>query len=197
MIHWPANIPQNPRLPFSLSPAETRTTFAPQAGEPVSRPLTTGVPMLTRAEFVLQGAEIEAFDSFHAAARGGRFAWREPRSGTLRLWRILKPYSRRFETSGLAIVNVEMMMLPVSPWFGPYAREGYSILPAFVADYANDIYGIGEQLRTAADMPSVAGTYLVRRATTTAITLAQETLAAGDIPESQPAGTLSIIGYPL
>lgn len=198
--YWPETLPVGPATGLDFSPVDVRATFEADIGEPISRPRSTGAPFMANMTFTLQGAQIATFEAFYATTLGQgaqRFAMREVISGDLRMWRFMGGYSRRFPIKTVAIVQAQLMMLPGVPWFAPYARAGLSTVPYFVADYANGVYGIDGLRVTAADMPTVGGTYLVRRTTTATITEGQEVLNPGDITEAQPAGTTSIVGYSL
>lgn len=198
--YWPETLPQSPQTGLDLSPQDVRATFTPAIGEPVSRPRTTGAPFIADAEWVFSGDQIGTFEAFYANDLGQgsqRFAMRDPISDELRMWRFIDTYRRQFPVKWVARVQAKIMRLPGAPWFAPYGRAGLSTVPAFVADYGSGFYGIDGAKATAADMPGISGTYLVRRTTTTTISEGQETLVAGDITAAQPAGTVKIVGYPL
>lgn len=198
--YWPTSLPQSPATGLEYSPADVRATFEADVGEPISRPRTTGAPFILEPQWTLTDGQIATFEAFYATDLGQgsqRFAMRDVVTGDLRMWRFLETYRRQFLVKRVARVQAKLMLLPGVPWFAPYAPTGFATVPAFVADYDNDIYGIDGLRKTAADLPDIEGTYLVKRITTTAITEAQETLTAGDITEAQPAGTLSIVGYPV
>ncbi|MDT8329099.1 MAG: hypothetical protein RQ750_17310 [Roseovarius sp.] len=198
MHHWPETLPQGPLIGLNLSPVDVRATFEPEVGEPISRPRTTGAPFMADAEWVMVGAQISAFEAFYASSLGqgaARFAMREVTTNQLRLWRFMGTYQRQFRKKDVATISAKLMMLPNVPWFAPYGREGLSTIPAWVADYENGVFGIDAVKATAAELPSISGTFLVRRVTTSQVTEGQEVIAAGDITEAQPVGTNLIIGY--
>lgn len=196
---WPETLP-GPSTGLDLSPQDVRAMFETEVGEPIGRPRTTGAPFIAEMQWKLIGNQIATFEAFYASNLGQgsqRFAMREVISGALRMWRFMTPYKRQFPVKHVARVQATLMLLPGIPWFAPYVRAGLATVPDFVADYAGEVYGIDGLRKTAADLPDIAGTFLVRRVTTTKTTLGQEVLTAGDITEAQPSGTLSIVGYPL
>lgn len=201
IAYWPETLPQAPANGFTFAPLDVQATFQPAVGPPISRPRTTGAPMEGQAGFTLINDQIQTFETFYGdtLAQGTvRFVLRDSVGDTgLRYWRFIGVYTRRFSLKNIATVQAKILMLPGVPWFAPYGREGLSVVPSFVADYDEGVYGIDGVKGPASDLPSIAGTFLVRRITTASVTTGQETLTAGDITEAQPSGTLSIVGWPL
>lgn len=181
---------------------------------------------MLEAEWFMTNGQISTFEDFFAKTLGQgsqRFAYRDVISGTVRMWRFTSPYKRQFLLKSIARVKATIMMLPGVPWFAPYAKSGLSTVPAFVADYENNVFGVDGKRTPASAVTNVSGTYLVQRTTRTVvlldaggnvlttdgevieasvfpggpISLAEETLVAGDITASPPPETLRIIGWPI
>lgn len=196
--YWPVSLPQGPAPGFDFSPQDVLTTFDPVVGTPLSRPRTTASPFMTEMEWLLQDDQIATFHTFFhtTLAQGSQtFVMRDVTNCDVRWWRFLGPYSRSILTRAQARVRARVMMLPGTPWFADYVPAGVSRVPYFVADYANAVYGIDGETVAAADLLTIAGTYLVERTTTTAVTTATETLVATDIPATAPGTTTKIIGF--
>lgn len=200
VLYWPDALPNRMLTGLEYAPQDVGATFDPSVGEPISRPRTTSAAFRVEVEWVFDGDQIAAFEDFYAVTLGQgseRFALRDPITSKLKLWRFDGAYQRQFPLKTRARVQASLLLLPSEPWFAPYGRDCLSTVPAFVADYANSVYGISGRRTVAADLPAIEGTYLVRRTTTSAITMGKEILAAGDITQSRPSGTVSIVGYPL
>lgn len=196
--YWPETLP-GPAPGLDYSPQDVRVSFEPDVGEPISRPKTTGAPYIINPVWTLQGAQIDRFTEFHSKtlARGSlQFCMRDPVNDVPRLCRFVGgAYKRQFITRTLARVSAQVMILPGPPWFAPYVPQGVSRVPDFVADYAGSVFGIEGKTVAASAIAALAGTYLVERTTTSAVTTAQEVLEAGDIPATAPANTTRIIGF--
>lgn len=200
--YWPETLPQVP-VPggWSGSPMLARSTFEPDVGEPIGRPRMTGavwswsgrLPPLTLA----QRATLKSFVETDLAQGTARFVWRCPLDGLAYWWKFppQSGYSVGSITPALVGAGIELLQLPVVPWFAPYVYASSSKPPAFVADYDGGVYGVGADPTAAAALEDVAGTYLVARTTGSGTTEAEETLTAGDITSAQPAGTLKIVGW--
>lgn len=179
-----------------------RHAFEPERGEPIMRPRGTG--SLERFALSLppmSPAQFDVFDAWFQSDLGqgsARFIWRHPITRSVR-WFKMVPGARGYDmvpwASGRVLVGFEVLVLPGTPWFADYVPAGVSRVPYFVADYGEGVYGIDGSPVPASDLPGIAGTYLVERTTTTAVTSAVETLVATDIPATAPAGTTKIIGF--
>lgn len=198
--YWPTTLPQEAMPGFRLAPQDVKATFEAATGEPISRPRTTSAPFMGRAQFTFQDGEIAVFEAFYAdtLAQGSRrFVWRDPVSDVLRFWRFMGAYDRQFVVDRVARVEADLMLLPGVPWFAPYGLDGLSTVPAFVADYENDVYGIDGQRVPASDLPTIEGTFDVARTVSGTTTATEEALVAGDITETAPLNTTLIVGYPV
>lgn len=195
---WPDTLKGGLGYGLPFSPVDVRAQFEPDLGEPISRPRTTGAPFIAQPTFTLQDDEIGVFEDFYAddLKQGSlSFAYRDVITGNVRLWKFMGVYSRQYLTKRVATVSASIMQLPGVPWFAPYVPEGRSTVPYFVADYANSVFGIDGLLVAASALPAIEGSYIVERTTTALITRGVETLTAGDIPATAPAGTTKIVGY--
>ena len=201
-LHWPITLPQTPVAPYSVKSENALQAFQPDIGAAITRPKGSASLLRGNAAFVLKDTEIATFETFFETtlSRGSsRFVWRDPVTGIPYWWK--KPagetYELRYRLQNWADISFPLLRLPNVLWFADYIRPDSSWSPAWVADYENDVYGIGEDKVPASKLPTIAGTYMVERTTTTEITFGQETLVAGDITEAQPTGTLRIVGYDL
>ena len=204
VAYWPTTLPQIPQArTFSGGPQDPRASFQPMHGAPIERPAVTGMTHLITAVFrQLSWVQLSRFETFvetDLAQGTAKFIWRHPVSSEPRWWRIARAGGRLYQVdhmeNGRVNVSLGLYLMPSAPWFADYIPKGVSRVPYFVADYDNAIYGIDGAKVANTDLPTIAGTYLVERTTTTAVTFETETLVATDIPSSAPAGTTKIIGF--
>lgn len=200
--YWPESLPQMPERDMSDGIEDVRQTFQPDIGSGISRPKATAARRFLSLEFILASNQIADFTSFYedTLTQGTkRFIWRDPIDGLPYWWRFPvgqgEAFKRRFMLKTLASISLRLARETASVWFASYIPDNVSRAPYFVADYDNAVYGIDGETVPASDLPSIAGTYWVERYTTTGITQAEETLVAGDIPASAPAGTTKIVGF--
>lgn len=200
---WPTSLPVRPLTNYSGGFVDDRASFSTDQGEPIERPLTTDAPEVYDVTLrVLSKAQYAIFKAwFKDDLRRGpkRFIFRDPVTDNPVWCKMIKgnpPYQIMPASGGQYLgVRFQMMLLPGTPWFADYIPADSCRVPYFVADYGEGVYGIDGQTVAASALPTIAGTYWVQRTTTTAITEAQETLVATDIPASAPAGTTKILGF--
>lgn len=197
--YWPKTLPVSYGVDLERTVVDVRAEFEVDVGEPISRPRTTGAPYMANPKWYMTDVQVQAFEQFYETtlAQGSRkFIMRDILRDTVRWWKFTGPARAPYSSRNFAVVSANVLIFPHVPWFGSYVRNGESVVPSFVADYENDVYGIEGVRKTAADLPTIEGTYYVVRVTTSGTTEGEETLTAGDITEAQPAGTLRIVGYP-
>ena len=199
---WPTSLPQKPLTSYSGGFMDNRASFQSDTGEPMERPLTTGVPEVYNVTFrVLTLDQYAIFKEWYRTDLNfgvKRFIFRDPLVRQPVWFKLLRgdpPY--QVTATGGQYVNLQarLMRLPGTPWFASYIPAKSCRVPYFVADYANGIYGIEGKTVAASALPTIAGTYWVQRTTTTAITEALEELEATDIPASAPGTTTKILGF--
>lgn len=179
---------------------EGRVSFQPSFGPPIERRRTTGV--VETYECLLPMLSLAQFQAFHAwftdTTKHGalRFCFRHPITDAVVVSRLVEPYSVTRSGSRRSI-SLQIMILPGTPWFAPYVRPGAAEVPAFVADYANAVYGIGSSTATAADMPGISGTYDLYTTSDSGVETFEndKVIAAGDIPSTKPAGIAKYVGF--
>lgn len=198
---WPTDLPQSPLIGYEAGPADVRAAFTPDVGEEILRPRTTGAIHEATASFILQGAEIASFETFFATTlkQGSlRFAMREPSTDDVRIWKVAggQTYRKRYLLSDIVSIELQLIRLPAIPWFAPYVPASVSTVPAFVADYANDIYGIDGVKTAASAMPTIEGTFDVTRTVLgVPATVEDDVITAGEIPATAPTNTTLIVGF--
>jgi len=197
---WPEMLPVSYAVDLERTPMDVRARFEPDVGEPLYRPRMTGAIVQMSPSWFLTQAQIATFEAFYETdlAQGTkRFVVRDTLTDTPQYWKFSTPPRTRHRTRNSAILTADILVLPSTLWFSDYVKQGFSTVPAWVADYENDVYGIDGVKVAASELPTIEGTYLVRRVTTTTDSTQQETLTAGDITETAPADTTLIIGYDL
>lgn len=198
--NWPATLPQFPkREAFNGGPMDTRASFVPEYGPPITRARTTAVPRTFDATFRnLKLAQMQAFEAFLATSLGGAvrsFSWRDPIFGDAALWKIMGSGGRIYDVmprgADLHDLTLKLMRLPGTPWWAPYVRPGESIVPEVVADWTAGVYGIGGEKVLASALPAVTGTFNVYSVSSTDVETysAGVVIAPGGIPASAPALT--------
>lgn len=200
VAYWPPSMPFKPLAgTYSEQRQDALARFQPDLGVDITRPRTTAVVALVSYTTlpVTRAVGDEFLAWYDETLRQGsvEFAWREPRSNRLYMWKFTAP-PELVDTGGVKDrFTVSLIRLPSVPWFAPYVPDDSAVVPSFVADYENAVYGIDGEPVAAADLTAIAGTYLVERTTTTEVTTGVETLIAGDIPASAPVGTTMILGF--
>lgn len=197
---WPVALPQFPRREgFNGGPLDTRVSFDPEYGPPITRARTTAIPETFDATFRnLRLTALQALKSFIATDLAGgvkAFSWRDPVYGDPALWRILGNGSRLFDVvargADLHDLTLKLMRLPGTPWWAPYVRPGASVVPQVVADWNAGVYGIGGAKVLASALPAVTGTFNIYSVSSTDVETytAGVVIGAGDIPATAPALT--------
>lgn len=198
--NWPVAMPQFPkREAFNGGPMDTRASFDPEYGPPITRARTTANPETFDATFRnLRLTALQAFKVFLATDLVGgvkSFAWRDPVFGDPALWKILgnggKLYDLVPRGADLHDLTLKLMRLPGTPWWAPYVRPGESVVPQVVADWNAGVYGIGGAKVLASALPAVTGTFNVYSVSTSDVETytAGVVIGAGDIPATAPALT--------
>lgn len=199
--YWPTSISQNILISYSGSVQDSRASFE-TLGAPITRPRTTAVMGVFSVSPIPMGrADFDTFEQWVSDdLRGGAldFCLRDPLKGDPRLWKIVSGetlYQFNMVSIELVQVRLSLVRLPSRPWFASYVQDGNSRVPDFVADYGQDIYGIDGEKRPASALSSIEGAYLTITSDGTSETSTTQTLTAGDIPATAPAGVTSIIGF--
>lgn len=205
--HWPLGIPQKPAAGrVSGSVVDTRAEFGTDAGVPITRPRTSGAPELFQVTLVpmLNQGEFDVFRRWVASDLGqgaSRFVWRDPLTNEVRFFKLAGGERRLYQVERIETrpartrVQMTVMMLPGVPWFADYVPQDSSRVPDFVADYGEGVYGVAGKKVAASALEDIAGEYFTVTTDAAAVTRKVETLTAGDIPETAPAGVSSIIGF--
>lgn len=156
--YWPPAMRQTPqRDSWTGGPQDARAKFEPDYGPPLMRRRTTAETELWQGVFPNLNATMRAaFRSFWADDIAGgalSFAWRDPVTDEVALWRITGSGERAYDMShggaGLSDLSLQMMRLPGVPWWGPAVPEGRSIVPIRALAFQAGLYGrppIREQL---------------------------------------------------
>lgn len=201
VAYWPTDIPQAVVASYSGGSRDLRTSFE-TVGPPITRPRTTGsVDVFSITSVPMKSAEFERFKTWVQSALSGgalRFCRRDPLSGVPRMWKIVSGdnlYQVALAGSQRVQITMTLIRLPGTLWFAPYVPEGSSRVPDFVADYAEGVYGIEGKKVAASALEDIAGDYFTVTTDAAAVTRKTETLTAGDIPATAPAGVTSIIGF--
>ena len=199
--YWPTGIAQGMMINLSGRSRDLRASFETIGGS-IDRPRTTGevsafnanpVPM-SLAEFAMFEAWVQRDLKCGALA----FCMRDPIRKEPRMWKIASGddlYQFGPLSTDLIQVSLSLLRLPPRPWFAPYVPDGVSRIPDFVADYELGVYGIDGLPRPASALPSIEGDYLTVTSNASAVLRVTQTLTAGDITSSAPAGVTSIIGF--
>jgi hypothetical protein len=199
--YWPTSLPQSILMPHSEAVADTRAVFETAAG-PIARRRLTGSPVntafatapMTREQY----ATFEAWVDDDLAGGAKSFCRRDPVTGDPRMWKMLggdNLYQARLTGGRKVQVSFSAVRLPSIPWFADYVPDCVSRVPDFVADYANDVYGVQGEKVAASALPDIEGEYLTVTTNASSVVRTVETLTAGDIPATAPAGVTSIIGF--
>lgn len=195
VAYWPPSMPFKPLAgTYSEQRQDALARFQPDLGVDITRPRTTAVVALVSYTTlpVTRAVGDEFLAWYDETLRQGsvEFAWREPRSNRLYMWKFTAP-PEVADTGGVKDrFTVSLIRLPSVPWFAPYVPEGRAVVPSFVADYENAVYGIDGVLKTAADMPSVSGIAEVHYTIGNTSVSQIEVVSTGDIPSTAPSNTL-------
>ncbi len=198
--YWPAAMRQTPqRGSWTGGPQDNRAKFEPEYGPPILRRRTTAETEIWQGLFPnLNGTMRAAFRGFWADDLAGgslAFAWRDPVTDEVALWRILgsgdRAYDMAHRGAGLSDLTVQLMRLPGTPWWAPYVRAGSSKPPQVVADWNAGIHGIDGRRVPASALPAVAGTFDVWSLSTAGVETfaAAQVITPGGIPATAPALT--------
>lgn len=187
-----------------MSAPDTLARFQPDVGPAITRPRfgarlevwSFGLMMETRPD-------LDAWESwFWAGTAAGAlpFVWRHPTRRNVTIWKFEggeSAYSLSFESTDATRLSFAAMLLPGVPWFGPYVPEGTVRLPAFVADYAGEVFGIGAETVPASALPGIAGTFDLWTTDDQGGTTVEpaQAVTAGDIPATAPTGVHRIVGF--
>lgn len=196
--YWPTTLPQSYATELTKQIVDTKPMFEADNGDVISRPRGTGVLRTASPTWYMDATQEVTFDDFYVTTLGQgskRFAYRDVIRDAVQWWKFTSAPRVLHRTKDFATVTAEVLIYPNVPWFGTYVPDGLSAVPAFVADYDNDIFGIDGVKVSAPDIETVDGEYIVVRTTTTATTEAVETLTAGDITQTAPVGTSLIVGF--
>lgn len=201
--YWPTSLPQRPSIRFTGGPQDNRVSFSPDYGMPIERPKGSDAPEIYDVGYEV--FDLEDYAVFKAwfkddlASGTKRFAWRHPIGDSVALWRIVSqdpPYTVTAASGGQFVsLTMRIMRVPGEPWFVDYVPSDTSRVPDFVADYDNDVYGVQGEKVAASALPDIEGEYLTVTTNATSVVRTVETLTAGDIPATAPAGVTSIIGF--
>lgn len=197
---WPVSLRQLPqRGGWSGGPQDTRVTFEPEYGPPITRRRTTAEPKLYQASFgQMTGAQRATFEAFYQTDLAGgvlSFCWRDPVADDVALWRIIgsgkQSYSFVATGADRHDLSMQMMRLPGAPWYAGYMRAGSSKPPQVVADWFAGIFGINGVKVLASALTAVAGTFDVYSTSSTDVETfaAAQVITAGGIPATAPALT--------
>lgn len=186
---------------WSGGPRDERAVFSPEIGPPISRRRTTGETRAFEATFAnFTGAMRASFEAwFRDHLQGGvkRFSWRDPVSDEIALWQIVSggdlAYSFTAQGADRHQLSLNLLRMPGTPWWAPYALAGDNRAPYAVADYAGSVFGVEGARSTAAEVAAVAGTFDVYTTDGSGTTAElNHVLIAGDIPATAP-GTITLI----
>lgn len=182
-------------------PEDAITTFDPDVGPPIARLRTTGVAERYAVRFTpVTLVQLQAFRAWYAAtARFGAlsFVFRHPLTGDVVSARFADPYTVSRVSADRFELEVELLILPATPWFAPYVRDGVAEIPAFVADYDANVFGIGDAVAAASDMPGISGTYdLYTTSDADEETFQNDHVVnLGDISATKPLGIKRYVGF--
>lgn len=184
----------------SGGPVAVKRTFEPAVGiDSIERPAVTArMERWTNMSFVvLTRFENDLFENwfYDTIGQGAKsFIYRHPRTGEIGEWKITTDPVFSNIAEDRYIITVDMIKLAGTPWFAPYVPSGLIRVPYFVADYANDVYGVDGARGVAADLGDVSGTFDVWTVTTASKHRFGITTYDGDVPQSAPTGVASIVG---
>lgn len=198
--NWPVEMRQFPqRQAFNGGPLDTRVRFETEYGPPITRNRTTANPETYDATFPnLRLTAVAAFKAFYTTTLSGgvrNFAWRDPVTGDVALWKILGNGARAFDITprgaDLHDLSLKLMRLPGTPWWTPYVRPGLSVVPEVVADWNAGVYGVGGAKVAASALPALSGTFDVYSVSSTDVETfaAAQVITVGGIPATAPALT--------
>lgn len=204
---WPHTLRQSPRRHnWTGGPRDERVSFEPDRGAPIDRVGATAQTYDFAAVFPnfsdAQRAEFIRWFREDLALGTRWYAWRDPVSLDVALWKIIadqQAFSFTAKGAGWHDLSLRLLRRPGSPWWGEYCAEGMILRPpAIVADYAGSVFGLDLARAPAADVASASGTYDVlttRPGFGTTVEL-NRTLVPGDVPATAPVGVSRIMAYP-
>jgi hypothetical protein len=148
--YWPPAMRQTPqRGSWTGGPQDARAKFEPEYGPPLMRRRTTAETEIWQGMFPNLTATMRtAFRTFWATDLSGgalAFAWRDPVTDEVAMWRILgsgdRAYDMAHKGAGLSDLTVQLMRLPGTPWWAPYVLAGMSLPPLLVLGFQAQAYG--------------------------------------------------------
>lgn len=120
---WPSDLPHVPVFGgWTGGPQTNAASFQPETGPAIERPRATATPHIFEAVFPrFTTAQTVVFDDFvlRVLKQGTLpFLWRDPRSGDIARWRIVRAdplYSWRQTAAGIWSLSLKLMRLPGNP----------------------------------------------------------------------------------
>jgi hypothetical protein len=198
---WPLEAPFYPLIDAEGGDVQMLRRFEPDVGPPIDRPATTAVleswslrvMLETRADL----ATLTAWGRTDLAQWALPFIWRHPRTRAITRWKFLQP-PRHVQRSGEIVeMSFSALCLPGVPWFAPYVPGDRARLPAWVADYAGGVYGVGDARGVVGDLAAVSGTFEVWEKRTNGTQGFGARTYSGDIPATAPTGVDWLVGFAL
>ncbi len=150
---WPASLRQAPRRgTFQGGPLDFRRRFTPDRGDDIVRRGSTAVVMSYDGVTFpnLSGAQILAFENWYRDdLKGGGlpFAWRDPVTAALWLWRIngdgRLAYSISHRGGDRHDLTISLIRRPGPPWWAWMIPADRTVAPKAAYDFRRGIYDAG------------------------------------------------------
>lgn len=203
---WPHTLRQSPRRNnWTGGARDERVTFDPDRGPPLDRVGATAQTYDFSAQFPnfsnAQRAEFIRWFREDLALGVRWFAWRDPVTQEVALWKIVadqQAFSFTSKGAGWHDLSLRLLRRPVSPWWASYCDTGAILRPpAIVADYTGSVFGVDLARGAAAAVAAASGTFdvVTTRPGVGTTVETNRTLVPGDIPATPPAGVARILAY--
>ena len=197
---WPFQDPLMPLRTSTGAPVDNLASFQPDVGPPLSRRRATARVQQWEMQVILDSFDkLAQFESwFEDDLQDGAmpFVWRKPASKEVTKWRISPAsYDKRFLGGPVVGLSFTALLLPNKLWFAPYVPENTVRLPAWVADYADGVYGVGDEKGAASTLSSVSGTFLVWERTASGQNKFYQDTFSEDVPQTAPGGVAWLVGF--
>ena len=197
---WPFQDPLMPLRTSTGAPVDNLASFQPDVGPPTTRRRATSRVEQWEMSVLLKSFEqLTEFETwFRDDLKDGAlpFVWRKPATDEVTKWRFSPAsYDKRFRGAGFVGLSFTALLLPNKLWFAPYVPENTVRLPAWVADYADGVYGVGDEKGAASTLSSVSGTFLVWERTTSGGNVFYQDSFSGNVPQTAPTGVSWLVGF--
>ena len=197
---WPFTDPLRPLQTSTAAQVDNLATFTPSVGPPITRRRATARVEQWEMQVLLNSFEqLTEFETwFRTDLKDGAlpFVWRKPATDEVTKWKISPgSYDKRFRGGGFVGLSFTALLLPNTLWYAPYVPDNTVNLPLWVADYGEDVYGVGEEKGAASTLSAVSGTFLVWERTTSGNNVFYQDTFSGDVPQTAPTGVSWLVGF--